>query len=332
MEGFRSATAIAILIATLGGATGCSNKDNELRNRVEALETATLTQIVDNYQPDSKAAQFIREELQRRGVQKPTDRQQIAEQTSPRLPETGNAQQSASSHAYSKTDKLYRIVDKEESNYRAPNGQQFLLRDYYISLTSINVTEGQMHSIAKEIVALDKEVNALLVYFFWPGTEKAKTYTAAMATYAPNGRWEDFQKEDPKQLVIKYGRAEVELASQNRSEFGFKPATSSRKQKYENSPSSSYSSPSSRTIRTSGDTVGAWVGMTYFVKDRLKCPSSAKFEYAGAQNVIPLDNDRYRIRSYVDAQNSFGAPIRMHFEGVVRRTATSWALVELTIE
>ena len=91
-------------------------------------------------------------------------------------------------------------------------------------------------------------------------------------------------------------------------------------------------SESSSYITTSGDTTGAWVGMTYFVKDRLKCPSSAKFEYAGARDVIKLDNDRYRIKSYVDAQNAFGAPIRMHFEGVVHKTRSSWALEEVNID
>jgi len=89
---------------------------------------------------------------------------------------------------------------------------------------------------------------------------------------------------------------------------------------------------SSSYITSSGDTTGAWVNMTYFVRDRLKCPSSAKFEYAGARNVIPLDNNRYRIESYVNAQNSFGAPIRIHFEGVVRKRASTWELEEVNTD
>jgi len=72
--------------------------------------------------------------------------------------------------------------------------------------------------------------------------------------------------------------------------------------------------------------------MTYCVKDRLKCPSSAKFEYAGAGNVISLDKDRYRINSYVDAQNSFGAPIRINFQGVVQKRGSNWELEDLNID
>ena len=91
-------------------------------------------------------------------------------------------------------------------------------------------------------------------------------------------------------------------------------------------------SSSASYITSSGDTTGAWVFMTYCVKDRLKCPSSAKFEYAGAGNVISLDKDRYRINSYVDAQNSFGAPIRINFQGVVQKRGSNWELEHLNID
>lgn len=222
---------------------------------------------------------------------------------------------------------LYRVVDKEDFSYRTPNGQLFVLKDYSILLLSTDTTSNQIQNIAKNIATQENNVSALNVYFFWPGTEKAGAYTAAMATYAPNGRWDDFQKNAPKELVMKYGRAKVDSALQPSSDFGFNPASSSRKRSNNNSVTSKSSSYSTM----SGDYTGAWVSMTYFVKDRLKAPSSAKFEYAGARNVIRLDNDRYRIKSYVDAQNSFGAPIRMHFEGVVRDTKSSWRLEELYV-
>jgi len=286
--------------------------------------------------------------------------------------------------------KLYRVVDKEDFSYRAPNGQLFVLKDYRILLLSTDATSNQIQNIAKNIATNENNVSALNVYFFWPDTEKAGAYTAAMATYAPNGRWDDFQKNSPKELVMKYGRAKAESTPQRRSDTEPQPASSSRKKIYRdlvneedragiagdyeqckqfiakryglsvsevakiqvegvdnrwpipedpvlgtfisNRKNDTSISASSGNIRTSGDTTGAWVGMTYFVKDRLKSPSSAKFEYAGARNVIKLDNDRYRIRSYVDAQNAFGSPIRMRFEGVVRKTSSSWALEELNID
>ena len=121
---------------------------------------------------------------------------------------------------------LYRMVDKEDFDYRTPNGQLFVLKDYHIVLLSTNVTQNQMRNIAQAIATNDTAVSALNVYFFWPGTEKAGAYTAAMATYAPNGRWDDFQKSDPKVLVMKYGRAKVESTPQPKSDFGFKPASS----------------------------------------------------------------------------------------------------------
>lgn len=100
MKGVRLAPALAILIAILGGVVACSNKDDEMRKRVEAMETSQLTQIVDNYPPNSKPAQFIREELMRRGPQKPRAYQETAAQTSRSLPETRTAQRSDSGLAH----------------------------------------------------------------------------------------------------------------------------------------------------------------------------------------------------------------------------------------
>jgi len=223
---------------------------------------------------------------------------------------------------------LYRIVDKEDFSYHGTNGQIFVLKDYRILLLSTDATSNQIQHIAENIVNEENSVSALNVYFFWPGTETAGAYTAAMATYAPHGRWDDFQKSAPKELVMRYGRAKAESTPQPRSEYGLKPESSSRKRIYNDS----VTSQSSSHVTMSGDYTGAWVSMTYFVKDRLKAPSTAKFEYAGARNVMRLDNDRYRIKSYVDAQNSFGAPIRMHFEGVVRDVKSSWKLEELYVD
>ena len=127
---------------------------------------------------------------------------------------------------------LYRIVDKEDFSYRTPNGQLFVLKDYRILLSSTDTTSNEIQNIAKHIVTEENNASALNVYFFWPGTEKAGTYTAAMATYAPNGRWDDFQKSAPKELVMKYGRAKADLTPPPKSGFGFKPAASSRKQIY----------------------------------------------------------------------------------------------------
>ena len=63
----------------------------------------------------------------------------------------------------------------------------------------------------------------------------------------------------------------------------------------------------------------AYIMMEKFVKDRLKAPATAKFpgslEYR--DHITKLSGRRYRISSWVDAQNGFGALLRMHFVGEV---------------
>jgi len=49
-----------------------------------------------------------------------------------------------------------------------------------------------------------------------------------------------------------------------------------------------------------------------FVKNNLKSPGSAEFEYSEDQ-VTKLNDSTFEIRSYVDSQNSFGALLRMDY-------------------
>jgi hypothetical protein len=52
-----------------------------------------------------------------------------------------------------------------------------------------------------------------------------------------------------------------------------------------------------------------------FVKQRLKSPSTAEFPglFEKADHITELGNDEYRINSWVDSQNGFGAMIRSKF-------------------
>jgi hypothetical protein len=52
-----------------------------------------------------------------------------------------------------------------------------------------------------------------------------------------------------------------------------------------------------------------------FVKQRLKSPSTAEFPglFEKANHITELGNDEYRINSWVDSQNGFGAMIRSEF-------------------
>lgn len=75
--------------------------------------------------------------------------------------------------------------------------------------------------------------------------------------------------------------------------------------------------------------------MEDFVKERLKAPKSAEFPgiFDGrADHVTYLGNQKYRIASYVDAQNSFGATIRNNFVGEIEQTSEdNWRHISLDL-
>jgi hypothetical protein len=52
-----------------------------------------------------------------------------------------------------------------------------------------------------------------------------------------------------------------------------------------------------------------------FVKQKLKSPSSAEFPgtFEKDEHITELGNRKYKINSWVDSQNSFGAQIRTNF-------------------
>jgi hypothetical protein len=53
------------------------------------------------------------------------------------------------------------------------------------------------------------------------------------------------------------------------------------------------------------------------VRARLKSPVGAEFQAPRRAAITELDNGNYRINSYVDAQNSFGAKIRTPYTCLV---------------
>ena len=55
-----------------------------------------------------------------------------------------------------------------------------------------------------------------------------------------------------------------------------------------------------------------------WVEDRLKSPSTADFPGGRYdEHTTQIDDNTFRVSSYVDSQNSFGAEIRTHFEAEV---------------
>jgi hypothetical protein len=69
---------------------------------------------------------------------------------------------------------------------------------------------------------------------------------------------------------------------------------------------------SSKTKKRSHDTVMAYIISQNFVKANLKSPATAEFPLQ-PEFTQQLSNNKYRIGSYVDSQNSFGALIRTRF-------------------
>ena len=90
--------------------------------------------------------------------------------------------------------------------------------------------------------------------------------------------------------------------------------------------SSSYSSGGADDVH------GAWAYMQIAVQQRLKNPRSADFPFGGSRHVTPLGADRYRVSSYVDAKNSYGAEMRTNFNGVIKKVSGGWQVESLKIQ
>lgn len=85
--------------------------------------------------------------------------------------------------------------------------------------------------------------------------------------------------------------------------------------------------------RTTDNSVEAYVMMQDFVRDRLKAPATAEFPWDGVSATTKVEDRKYRIRSYVDSQNSFGALIRTTYVGELEQVdRTKWKLISLELE
>lgn len=67
-----------------------------------------------------------------------------------------------------------------------------------------------------------------------------------------------------------------------------------------------------------------------FVEKRLKAPSTADFASYSSSQVTELGGNKYKVVSYVDSENGFGAMIRTNFEVVVRDNGDeTWNLISI---
>ena len=83
----------------------------------------------------------------------------------------------------------------------------------------------------------------------------------------------------------------------------------------------------SKTEKNPPDVAAAWTVCEQFVTERLKAPSTAKFQWISRDE---LGNGRFHVNAYVDSQNSFGAMLRTHFNCTVKHIeGDRWRLEDL---
>lgn len=68
----------------------------------------------------------------------------------------------------------------------------------------------------------------------------------------------------------------------------------------------------------------AWECVKIWAKGQLNSPNTAVFPPNGHRHVTSLGDGRYRVISYVDSQNSFGATVRLRIEGIVIKVENGW--------
>lgn len=78
--------------------------------------------------------------------------------------------------------------------------------------------------------------------------------------------------------------------------------------------------------------IAAWTAAQHFVTGKLKSPNTA--DYGGISNyqdptkcVTDLGDGTFRVRGWVDSQNSFGAIVHNKFSLTVKDEGSTWALV-----
>lgn len=93
--------------------------------------------------------------------------------------------------------------------------------------------------------------------------------------------------------------------------------------------------PEEKAAANCEDTTMAFVMSQEFLKERLKSPASAEFPYTSSQGVKIdyLGDCRHRVLAYVDAQNTFGAMLRMKYSAELQYQKDSdlWRLLDIQL-
>lgn len=81
------------------------------------------------------------------------------------------------------------------------------------------------------------------------------------------------------------------------------------------------------------DKAFAWTAAKAVVKDNLKAPSTAKFPFSyGNEYIKEISYNTFLVKSYVDAENSFGAKIRNNFSvTIIKKGKDNYTYKDLKI-
>lgn len=79
------------------------------------------------------------------------------------------------------------------------------------------------------------------------------------------------------------------------------------------------------------DEIGAYTASQWFVEKRLKAPGTADFPVYIDSFVTDLGGGKFKVESYVDAENSFGAKLRTQYTCIVRADGSGWKLEKINI-
>lgn len=81
------------------------------------------------------------------------------------------------------------------------------------------------------------------------------------------------------------------------------------------------------------DRIEALTMAQQFVRDALPTPSTAKFPWPSEHDVEDLGQGRWKVISYVDAENVFGARVRTHYAVVIQHTGNGkWRLEDIATQ
>ncbi len=100
---------------------------------------------------------------------------------------------------------------------------------------------------------------------------------------------------------------------------------------YDRALNRSWSGSNSPRPEPEFDPCGAYAACQAFVERRLKSPASAEWPFGMCRAHTQKLPDRWKVVSWVDAQNAFGALIRTEFICQVRKDGATWRLVDMDI-